>query len=120
MIQLSQAAADEIRRIKSKSANPDAWVQLAALAGGCADWYYSLSLSDQPGEADQRLNCQGIPIAVSCSSWPYLNGLSLDYSEDLMGGGFRFDNPNAASSCECGNSFSLSAAGSAAGHPVEA
>ena len=109
MIQLSQAAAREIQRIKAKSANPDAVFRLAAQAGGCADWYYSLSFSDQPAENDQILDCQGVQIAVPAPSWPYLDGLHLDYSEDLMGGGFRFDNPNATSSCGCGNSFSVTA-----------
>lgn len=107
MIQITQAAASEIQRVKSKNANPRALVRLAALAGGCADWYYSLSISDQPQADDHLLNCQGIQIAVAAQSWPYLQGLKLDYSEDLMGGGFRFHNPNAVSSCGCGNSFSV-------------
>jgi iron-sulfur cluster assembly protein len=108
MIQLSQAAAHEIQRMKSKSTNPDALLRLAALTGGCADWCYALSLSDQPEATDHVFTCQGIQIAVTAQSWPYLEGLSLDYSEDLMGGGFRFNNPNATSICGCGNSFSVS------------
>jgi iron-sulfur cluster assembly accessory protein len=109
MIQLSPAAASEIQRVQSKAANPDALFRLAALMGGCADWYYSLSLSDQPEPDDRVFDCQGIRIAVAAQSWPYLDGLQLDYSEDLMGGGFRFHNPNATKSCGCGNSFSVSA-----------
>ncbi len=108
MIQISQAAASEIQRVRSKSANPDLLFRLAALSGGCADRYYSLSLS-QRQDNDQILDCRGIQIAVGAESWPYLNGLNLDYSEDLMGGGFRFHNPNATNSCGCGNSFSVTA-----------
>ena len=109
MIQLSQAAAQEIQRIQAKSTNPNALLRLVALAGGCADLYYSLSLSAQPETGDQVLACQGIQIAVAAQSWPDLDGLHLDYSEDLMGGGFRFNNPNATSICGCGNSFSVTA-----------
>ncbi len=109
MIHITQAAASEIQRAKAKNANPGALFRLAALSGGCADWYYSLSLSDQPHEGDHLLDCQGIQIAVAAQSWSQLDGLKLDYSEDLMGGGFRFHNPNAISSCGCGNSFSVSA-----------
>jgi len=107
MIQISHAAASEIRRVQSKAANPDAWFRLAALTGGCAGWYYSLSLSDLPEQDDRIFDCQGIRLAVAAQSWPYLDGLQLDYSEDLMGGGFRFHNPNATKSCGCGNSFSV-------------
>lgn len=58
---------------------------------------------------DQILNCDPVQILVDRDSALYLSGLTLDYSEDLMGGGFRFRNPNIKQSCSCGISFSITA-----------
>ncbi|MBD3880872.1 iron-sulfur cluster assembly accessory protein [Phormidium tenue FACHB-886] len=107
-IQLSPAAVAEVNRIRAKHPNPEARFRLGIAAGGCADWHYILTIDDQPTANDRSLTCDGVAIVVDAQSWAYLDGLALDYSEDLMGGGFRFNNPNAAASCGCGNSFSVS------------
>jgi iron-sulfur cluster assembly accessory protein len=109
MIQLSQTAISEVQRIKSQSSNPAALFRVGIQQGGCADWYYILRLDDAVTPDDRVFTCQGIEVVVDPSSLPYLTGLNLDYSEDLMGGGFRFHNPNAVQSCGCGNSFSVEA-----------
>ncbi|NJO78138.1 MAG: iron-sulfur cluster assembly accessory protein [Cyanobacteria bacterium RM1_2_2] len=110
MIQLSQSALSEVQRIKSKSSNPAALLRVSVRQGGCADWYYTLMLDDAATSDDRVFTYEGIDVVVDPNSVPYLTGLNLDYSEDLMGGGFRFHNPNAVSSCGCGNSFSVDAA----------
>lgn len=69
--------------------------------------YYVLALDEQMQAGDQVVRCDGVEIVVDAHSLPYLDGLMLDYTEDLMGGGFRFHNPNAVQSCGCGNSFSV-------------
>ncbi len=107
MIHLSQAAALEVQRMRSKSPNQDVLFRLGIQPGGCADFYYILELVDGASPNDQVFHCEGIPVAIDLQSRPYLAGLNLDYSEDLMGGGFRFHNPNATSSCGCGNSFAV-------------
>lgn len=107
MIHLSQTAIGEVKRIRSKHSNTQALFRLAVQPGGCADFYYTLTLDEATAPDDQLFNCDGIQIAVDAQSWKYLEGLNLDYSEDLMGGGFRFNNPQAVSSCGCGNSFSI-------------
>lgn len=107
-IHLSQAAIDEINRIKSKHSNPQASFRLEAQSGGCSGFYYVLRLDETAKPEDVSTNFAGIEVLVDLKSLQYLNGLSLDYSEDLMGGGFRFHNPNATSNCGCGNSFSVS------------
>lgn len=109
MIQLSRTAISEVQRIKSKSSNPAALFRISVQRGGCADWYYTLMLADAATPADRVFTCEGIEVAIDPDSCLYLAGLNLDYSEDLMGGGFRFHNPNAVSSCGCGNSFSVDA-----------
>jgi iron-sulfur cluster assembly accessory protein len=110
MIQLSPAAITEVNRIRAQASHHNSLFRLSVQAGGCADLYYVLELDDQqPG--DQLLHCNGLEIVVDAESLQYLKGLKLDYTEDLMGGGFRFHNPNAVQSCGCGNSFSVAPSG---------
>lgn len=110
MIHLSQSAIGEIRRIKAKHSNTAVMFRLGVQAGGCADFYYTLALDTVQTPSDQVFNCEGVQVVIDSQSLQYLENLNLDYSEDLMGGGFRFDNPQAASSCGCGNSFSVETA----------
>ena len=107
MIQLSQAAIAEVNRIKSKQSNLDLLFRLSVKSGGCADFYYTIELDETIAPEDQVQPCGNIQVVVDSVSLKYLDGLKIDYTEDLMGGGFRFDNPNASSSCGCGNSFSI-------------
>lgn len=105
MIDLSKAAASEVRRLKAKLKQPEALFRLGVQPGGCAGMYYTLGfdLATKPG--DRVYDCNGLKVVVEEASLEYINGLTLDYTEDLMGGGFRFHNPNATSNCGCGNSF---------------
>jgi iron-sulfur cluster assembly accessory protein len=105
-VSLRPAAIAEINRIKSKH-SAKALFRLGVQSGGCGGFYYTLALDEKADAGDRLLNCDGVQLVINAQSWPYLNGLILDYTEDLMGGGFRFTNPNAFSSCGCGNSFSV-------------
>jgi iron-sulfur cluster assembly accessory protein len=105
MIHLSPAAVREIKRLKSKHENPNALFRLGVGAGGCAGLYYIMEFASVKPE-DRICESSGIQVAVDGQSVKTLTGLTLDYSEDLMGGGFRFQNPNATASCGCGHSFS--------------
>ncbi|NEO72546.1 iron-sulfur cluster assembly accessory protein [Moorena sp. SIO3H5] len=105
MIKLSKAAASEIRRVQSKRQKPEAKLRLGVSQGGCADFYYTIDFEQVINSEDQVYDCDGISVIVDPESLKTINGLTLDYSEDLMGGGFRFHNPNASESCGCGNSF---------------
>jgi len=106
MIQLSQAAASEIGRLKSKQLPPNIFVRLAVKAGGCLEWFYDMSFDEGVKVDDRVFDCHGIQILIDAASLDYINDLILDYSEDLMGGGFRFHNKSAIATCGCGNSFS--------------
>ena len=107
MIQLSQAAKTEIERLKSKQ-QPNVLVRLAVKPGGCSDLFYDMSFDQMVKEGDRNFDLNGLQVLIDHQSLNYLNGLVLDYSEDLMGGGFRFHNPQAIATCSCGNSFSVS------------
>lgn len=107
MIKLSRAAAVEIRRMQSKHQNQKALLKLGVIAGGCQDWAYTMELSEQVQESDQIYECEGMQVIVDAGGTEYIDDLTLDYSEDLMGGGFRFHNRKATQTCGCGNSFSI-------------
>ncbi|MBH8553115.1 iron-sulfur cluster assembly accessory protein [Nostocaceae cyanobacterium CENA357] len=105
MIHLSQAAASEIGRLKSKQQS-NILFRLAVKPGGCSGWFYDMSFDETMKIGDRVFELNGIKVVVDAESLDYISGLDLDYSEDLMGGGFRFHNPQAIATCGCGNSFS--------------
>lgn len=107
MIEISKAALAEINRMRRVSDRADQTFRLGVSAGGCNDLYYTLALTDEIAPTDITYEVGGIAVAIERHQLPYFDRLTLDYSEDLMGGGFRFQNPQAASVCDCGNSFSL-------------
>jgi iron-sulfur cluster assembly protein len=108
-IQLSPAAVAEIKRLRSKQANPSLHFRLAIQPGGCSGLIYQLGFEADIGATDHVAECNGLSIVIDPHSLSQIAGLRVDYSEDLMGGGFRFHNPHALSHCSCGNSFILSA-----------
>jgi iron-sulfur cluster assembly accessory protein len=107
MIQISPSAAQEINRLSRKQqASP--MFRLSVAAGGCSDWLYTLKFDQVVHPDDQVFHCDDLQVIVAQQTLPFVQGTKIDYSEDLMGGGFRFHNPNAAQHCGCGSSFSLS------------
>ena len=67
---------------------------------------YNLAFEGDVGEMDQVIEANGVKVFVDAKSCLYLNGVTLDYSDGLMGAGFKIENPNARSTCGCGESFS--------------
>lgn len=106
MIHLSQAAAKEIQRLLSKQ-NSEVFFRLQVQSGGCSGLFYDLGFDKVLRTGDQIFKSSGIAVVVDAQSWNIVNSLTIDYSEDLMGGGFRFYNPQAIALCGCGNSFSI-------------
>ncbi|MBW4617930.1 MAG: iron-sulfur cluster assembly accessory protein [Cyanosarcina radialis HA8281-LM2] len=107
MIQIKPAAVKEIGRLRSKEQKLDARFRLGVQPGGCSGFFYTLGFDTEIGPSDRIYDCNGITVVVDDRSANYVSDLTLDYSEDLMGGGFRFHNPLAVASCGCGNSFSV-------------
>ncbi|MEA5553003.1 iron-sulfur cluster assembly accessory protein [Anabaena cylindrica UHCC 0172] len=106
MIQLSLAAINEIKRLKSKQ-QPNIFFRLQIKTGGCSGLFYDIAFDEIVKVEDQVFDLNMIQVIIDNQTLNYIKGLKLDYSEDLMGGGFRFYNPLAISTCSCGNSFSI-------------
>ncbi|MGA7935759.1 MAG: iron-sulfur cluster assembly accessory protein [Kovacikia sp.] len=107
MINLSASAKNEILRLKAKRRNSGLLFRLGVQPIGCLGLSYAMDFTETAQSGDQIYDSDDIQIVVDPGSLPYLRGLTIDYSEDLMGGGFRFRNPNASQNCSCGNSFAI-------------
>lgn len=108
-IKLTETAAKEIKSIITDQQLPAEKTRLrvGVKGGGCSGFSYVLDLvEEEPGEADEEMESQGVKILIDSRSALYLNGVEIDFKDEVMGRGFVFKNPNATSSCGCGHSFS--------------
>lgn len=106
-IVVTENAARRIAMLKTQENAEDAFLRIAVAGGGCSGFQYGLSFDDQRNEDDFVFERDGIGVVVDEVSLGLLNGAEVDFVEDLMGASFQIRNPNAASSCGCGNSFSI-------------
>ena len=107
MIEISKAAISEINRMQTVREQPTSKFQIGFARGGCKDFYYTIDLVDSVEDEERIWEIGGISLSIDPQQIGYFYNLKLDYSEDLMGGGFRFQNSLATSVCGCGNSFSM-------------
>jgi iron-sulfur cluster assembly protein len=106
-IELTEQAASRIREIiATQGLGDDHGVRVGVKSGGCSGLSYLLEI-DQPGESDRIYESNGLRVFCDPKSYLYVNGTRVDFSRDLLNGGFRFENPNAERSCGCGTSFSV-------------
>jgi iron-sulfur cluster assembly protein len=105
-VNLSERAAEEIRNLMERQGKADAALRVFVSGGGCSGLNYGMAIDDSVEEGDFVYDCYGVKVVVDPLSINYLKGASVDYVEDVMGGGFKIDNPNAVRSCGCGSSFS--------------
>lgn len=90
----------------ASQAKTDSALRIWVAGGGCSGLSYGMALDDQPPEAgDHVFEQAGIRLFVDGLSLQYMEGASVDYVDDPMGGGFKIENPNAVASCGCGSSF---------------
>lgn len=107
MVTLTTASVAEVKRILSLE-QKDGWgLRLGVKAGGCSGLEYLMTFDEAPKGDDRVFDFEGVRVFVDPKSYLFLNGMTVDYSRDLLNGGFRFVNPNAKKSCSCGTSFSV-------------
>jgi iron-sulfur cluster assembly accessory protein len=104
-INLTASAADAVRELLTKRDLDGYALRVFISGGGCSGFQYGMALDDNIRESDHVVESNGIKVLVDEVSINYLHGSTVDYVEDLMGGGFKIENPNALSSCGCGQSF---------------
>ena len=105
-IQITPNAAEEVKKLIEAENKPEIGLRLGVKGGGCSGLSYDLGFSPMK-EADTIMDSYGFKVFMDPKSIIYLKGMQLDYQGGLNGKGFVFQNPNAASTCGCGESFSL-------------
>jgi len=106
LIKVSPAAAQRISSLLHRQGRPGGVLRVAVVGGGCSGLQYKMDLQDQPANRDILVESAGIRVVVDPKSALYVTGSELDFVDALQEGGFKVRNPNAASSCSCGESFS--------------
>jgi iron-sulfur cluster insertion protein len=106
MITLTEKAAAKVKEIAREQGLDGQGLRLRVVGGGCSGFSYELHFDDAVSELDETFEIQGIPVYLDTISFQYLDGTEIDYVEALTGAGFKFNNPNAKSTCGCGSSFS--------------
>ncbi len=106
-ISVTEDAARRIAVLKKQEEAEGAFLRIAVSGGGCSGFQYGLSFDNQRNPDDFVFEQGGVAVIVDDVSLDLLNGAEVDFVEDLMGASFQIRNPNAASSCGCGNSFSI-------------
>lgn len=107
MVTLTSAASSKVKAFLDQHGKPEAGLRVRVVGGGCSGFQYQLALDDSARTDDQVYEQDGIKLFVDNRSLLYLKGTEIDYIEDIMGAGFRFNNPNATGSCGCGESFQV-------------
>ena len=106
IIELTEAAASELKAYLGRQGKPNAGLRVFVTAGGCSGLSYGMVPDEKVTEDDYVVEAHGAKVIVDKSSAPFIAGSVIDYkTEKLMGGGFVVSNPNAASTCGCGESF---------------
>jgi len=106
LIKVTPNAAKKITSLLTKQGRPGGVLRVAVVGGGCSGLQYKMDLQDTPALRDIMVESGGIKIVVDPKSALYVTGSELDYVDALQEGGFKVKNPNAATSCSCGESFS--------------
>lgn len=106
-INLSDSALRKVQGLLESEGNPELKLRVFISGGGCSGFSYGFTFDDEVAEDDAVIERDGVTLLVDSLSYEYLLGSQVDYKEDLSGAQFVVINPNAASTCGCGNSFAI-------------
>jgi iron-sulfur cluster insertion protein len=106
-IVLTDAAARKVQQLILEERNPQLKLRVYISGGGCSGFQYGFSFDEEQSEDDIAVQNDGVTLLVDPLSFQYLMGAEVDYTESLQGAQFVIRNPNAATTCGCGSSFSI-------------
>lgn len=107
MLTLTPSAAAQIKKLQSDAGDAGLMLRIRVDGGGCSGFQYAFSLEAHRDEADKVFEQHGVTVVSDDVSLGFLEGAEIDYVVELIGSSFVIRNPNASSSCGCGNSFSV-------------
>ena len=106
MVTLTEKARGEVARLIEENQLSESVLRMGVRGGGCSGLSYTLGFDKETSDYDHIFEFDpGIKVAIDMKSMLYLKGTEIDFTTDLLGGGFKFNNPNARKSCGCGSSF---------------
>lgn len=105
LVKLTSSAAQKVNSLLTRQGRPNGVLRVAVVGGGCSGLQYKMDLQDAPANRDILVESVGVRVVVDPKSALYVTGSELDYL-DSLDGGFKVKNPNAATTCSCGESFS--------------
>ena len=107
LVAVTPSAAAKVKEILAKKGEMGKYLRVQVVGGGCSGLQYKLDFTDAPNQEDQVMEQKGIRVCIDPKSALHLVDTEIDYSDSLMGGGFKLKNPNSTSNCGCGESFSV-------------
>ena len=107
LINVTEAAAGKIRELLNEEGKTESGLRVFVQGGGCSGFQYGLMIEESGGVGDQQFESNGVRLFVDPVSISYLKGAEVDFVDTVTGGGFTIKNPNASSTCGCGQSFSM-------------
>ena len=105
IIEITDTAADKINQLITQQASGETALRMRVAGGGCSGFQYQLALEETPTVEDLVFTNNGVTMFIDQKSAVYLTGVQIDYTNGLNESGFKISNPNAQSTCGCGQSF---------------
>ena len=103
----TDSAANKVKDLVIEEGNPELKLRVFVQGGGCSGFQYGFTFDEVVNDDDTQLDKNGVQLLIDPMSLQYLTGAEIDYKEDLQGAQFVIRNPNAASTCGCGSSFTI-------------
>lgn len=107
-IRLTPSAVGEVRRLMTEQKlDDDVMLRVGVKGGGCGGLTYRMEFDTAVTDTDRKIEFDGLTVVVDDKSLAYMDGTTIDFSRELLTGGFKFENPLSSRSCGCGASFSV-------------
>ena len=106
-ITITESAKNKIRSLLLQRQTPDHYLRIGLQGGGCSGFMYKYEFAQRPGQKDKVFEFDDVKICVDIKSYLFLNGMEIDYEEDLLKSGLVFNTPSAKRTCGCGESVAF-------------
>ena len=95
-----------LKAVMSSEGKSGYYLRMSVDSGGCSGMNYKMDFDEKQNAYDKVFEQNGLKVICDLKSWLYLKNITIDYSDDMLNGGFKIENPNAERTCGCGTSFS--------------
>ena len=105
-IYVTKKAVKRLKAVMASEGKDDYYLRMSVDSGGCSGMNYKMDFDKNMKNFDKMFETNGLKVVCDLKSWLYLKDITIDYSDDMLNGGFKIENPNAERTCGCGTSFS--------------